>query len=82
MIEQKGTDRLIDAHAVADLLGISARSFRRMNDTGRAPRPIRVGPRLIRWRRDEIAAWIDAGCPDRAAWDALRKKAARIGERS
>ena len=35
---------------------------RRLADGGRMPRPVRLGG-LVRWRRAELQAWIDAGCP-------------------
>ncbi|MGL5097556.1 MAG: helix-turn-helix transcriptional regulator [Planctomycetia bacterium] len=54
--------RLVDAVAVAALLSVSTKTVRRMVDGGRIPPPTRVG-RLLRWRRTEVLAWIDAGCP-------------------
>lgn len=73
---------LIDAAAIGALMGISGRSVRRLNDAGRLPRSIPVGPRMLRWRRAEILAWIDADCPNRKTWDAARKKPHTSGERA
>jgi predicted DNA-binding transcriptional regulator AlpA len=39
---------------------------------GKTPRPIRIG-RIPFWRYDELKAWVAAGCPDRATWDAIRE---------
>ena len=53
---------LLDVRAVASLLGgCSTRHVYRLADTGRMPRPIRLGT-LVRWRRAEVMSWIDGGC--------------------
>jgi excisionase family DNA binding protein len=55
--------QLLDLKAVAILLGgCSRRHIVRLADANRMPRPIRLGS-LVRWRRAELEAWIDAGCP-------------------
>lgn len=54
---------LLDVKDVAALLGrCSPRHVRRLADSGRMPRPLRVGT-LIRWRRADLDDWIAAGCP-------------------
>jgi excisionase family DNA binding protein len=53
---------LLDVQAVAELLGCSGRHVYRMSDAGRLPAPRRLGS-LVRWSRQELLAWIDAGCP-------------------
>ena len=53
---------LLTVHEVADLLHCSARTVYRLADSGRMPRPVRLGA-LVRWRRATINDWIDAGCP-------------------
>lgn len=54
---------LLDVRAVAQLLGnCSTRHVYRLADAGRMPVPIRIGA-LVRWRRQELLAWLDAGCP-------------------
>lgn len=53
---------LINVDQVATLLGVSARTVRRMADSGAMPRPRRLNT-LIRWSRLEIEAWVKAGCP-------------------
>jgi excisionase family DNA binding protein len=55
--------RLLTIEEIArDLLGCSTRHVRRLADSGRMPRPIRVGS-LNRWPRAVIEAWIAEGCP-------------------
>ncbi|MBI4583068.1 MAG: helix-turn-helix domain-containing protein [Planctomycetes bacterium] len=55
---------LLDVEDVARLLTCSTRHVRRLADSGRMPRPLKIGA-LVRWRRGEIDAWIAAGCPAR-----------------
>ena len=53
---------LLDVKAVSALLGgCSVRHVYRLADTGRMPRPIRLGT-LVRWRRAEVLVWINDGC--------------------
>lgn len=56
-------DDLIDIRELCRLLRISLRTAERMIDSGRAPRPIRIGSRLRRWRRGDVVQWIADGCP-------------------
>jgi predicted DNA-binding transcriptional regulator AlpA len=62
---------LIDAIEVARIVGHSLRFVRRLDASGMMPAGIRIR-RSVRWRRAEIVAWVDAGCPTRAKWDALQ----------
>ena len=57
---------LVDVEAVAAMLGVSTRSVWRLSDAARMPRPVRLGT-SVRWKRDEVAGWIGAGCPRPAA---------------
>ena len=54
---------LLDVRAAARLIGVSARSVRRLADCGRMPAPLRLTGGLIRWRRSDLDEWIAAGCP-------------------
>ena len=65
---------LMDPEDLALELRISIRSIWRRASDGQIPRPIRIG-RATRWRRDEIEAWIAAGCPDGEQWESSRKPA-------
>lgn len=53
---------LLDVRAVAELLGCSDRHVYRLADTGRMPKPRKLGA-LCRWSRVEIDTWIADGCP-------------------
>ena len=53
---------LLDVKNVALLLGgCSTRHVFRLADSGRMPRPIKLG-NLARWRRAELMAWCEGGC--------------------
>jgi predicted DNA-binding transcriptional regulator AlpA len=64
---------LLDAGELAALTQRSVRSVWRDNGAGRLPRPVRLGG-AVRWRRGEILAWIDAGCPSRESWEEMEDK--------
>ena len=47
---------------VAKLMRCSARTVYRMADTGRMPKPVKLGA-LVRWPRAVVENWIAEGCP-------------------
>jgi excisionase family DNA binding protein len=51
----------------AKQLGVSRAHFYRMHNAGRIPLPLRLGG-AVRWRQDELEAWVAAGMPDRRRW--------------
>lgn len=57
---------LISALEAAAMCGVSGRTWRRWESAGRAPAPVRVGG-TVRWRVDQIHAWVAAGCPPRTS---------------
>ncbi len=61
---------LLNKEQVGRLLGgMSLATIERLHNKGRlGPRPVRLG-RLVRWRRDELEAWIKAGLPWREVWE-------------
>jgi predicted DNA-binding transcriptional regulator AlpA len=56
-------------------LALSSATFWRRRAAGKLPDPIKIGGNVLRWRLDEVDAWIDAGCPDRETWNAMRQAA-------
>jgi predicted DNA-binding transcriptional regulator AlpA len=62
---------LIGIRELSALLSRSAGSLERDQAAGRLPAPVYVGGSR-RWRREEIEAWVAAGCPPRDRWEALR----------
>lgn len=59
--ERAGTDRLIDARAVARLLDMSDRSIWKLSASAKLPAVVRVG-RSVKWRLSDIQRFIEVGC--------------------
>ncbi|MFW5690760.1 MAG: helix-turn-helix transcriptional regulator [Planctomycetota bacterium] len=59
---------LVDVNTVAAMLSVSVNTVWVMDSAGRLPSAIRLGRRCTRWRRAEIEAWVEAGCPPRDRW--------------
>ena len=57
------TKKLLTVPETAELCSISDEHVRRMTDRGAMPKPCRLG-RAVRYRLDEIEAWIADYCPD------------------
>jgi predicted DNA-binding transcriptional regulator AlpA len=68
---------LIPDTAAAALCGVSRASWHRWRAAGKIPPAVRLGRKLL-WRRAEIIAWVDAGCPDARTWQAIRERDRRI----
>ena len=62
---------VVSAKEAAKMLSVSERHFWAQNSRGRIPRPVRIG-RSVRWRVDELKAWVAAGMPERSRWEAMR----------
>src|SRR5262245_54217057 len=60
---------LLTARQAASMCGKSLRTWRTWDAAGWIPRPVRIG-RSTLWRADEVRAWVGAGCPRRAEWEA------------
>lgn len=43
---------------VARLLGVNARTLRRLVLAGELPAPVRIGKRTVRWRRGDVEEWL------------------------
>jgi predicted DNA-binding transcriptional regulator AlpA len=63
---------LLAAPQAARLCSVSVATWHRWVADDRTPEPLRPSPGCVRWRRSEIVAWVEAGCPDRATWQAMR----------
>ena len=51
-------NRFLRRREVEQMVGLSRTSIYRLMDSGDFPRPIRVGPRAVRWRLRDIEQWI------------------------
>ena len=65
---------LLTAKAVGQMLSLSRRQVFRLHSCGKIPAPLRIGG-AVRWRVQEISAWLAAGAPDRKAWAAMKEVA-------
>ena len=54
---------LIDAAELARMLSVSKPTVWRLRDDGKLPPSIALTSQCVRWRRDAVAEWIEAGCP-------------------
>lgn len=64
----------IPAKEAASMFRLSERTWRRLDVTGQVPRAIAIGRRTLRWDVAELMDWFRRGCPDRQAWEAMRKR--------
>jgi predicted DNA-binding transcriptional regulator AlpA len=53
--------RFLDEKECGARYGFSARHWRRLADSGQAPRPVRFG-RLVRWAIEDLIRWESDGC--------------------
>jgi excisionase family DNA binding protein len=59
---------LIDVDTVAHLLSVSSGTVYRLAYRGEMPPPVKMQGRMVRWRADELKAWVDADCPVVKTW--------------
>ena len=57
----------VNDREAASLMGISRAHWHVLVRDGRAPAPVKMA-RSSRWRRLELIAWLNAGCPPRHRW--------------
>jgi predicted DNA-binding transcriptional regulator AlpA len=63
---------LLGPRDLSIVLQISERSIKRLLARGDIPAPHRFGNQL-RWRSDEIRAWLEAGMPKQDRWNELKE---------
>ena len=51
-------NRLLRRKEVEQMVSLSRASIYRLADLGAFPRPVKVGPRAVRWRLGDIEQWI------------------------
>ena len=56
----QASDRLMRRKEVEEMVGLACSTIYLFMDEGKFPRPIRVGPRAVRWRRSAVEGWIKA----------------------
>jgi len=68
------TTELLTAQDLAGEMKVSLRTVRRLDASGKLPKPVLIG-RSVRWPRIVLQDWIGAGCPDRETWEVMRRVA-------
>ena len=64
---------LLRINEVCSLLNMSRRSLLKYEADGRfGPARIFIG-KMVQYRREEVEAWVRAGCPCREHWRAMKK---------
>jgi len=53
---------LLPVDQVAEMLQVSTRTLWRLQSEGKIIGPVKIG-RSVRWRKDQLLRWIEAGCP-------------------
>ena len=69
-------DRLLRRPEIEQRCGLTRSTIYRLMDDDRFPRPVRVGPKAVRWLESDIDAWV-ASRPRTAGAD--RRSPARAG---
>jgi predicted DNA-binding transcriptional regulator AlpA len=64
---------VVDARRLGKLLGAGLRTVRTWDYAGRLPPPLKIGGRVV-WVVAEIKAWLAAGVPSRAEWEATKRR--------
>jgi predicted DNA-binding transcriptional regulator AlpA len=67
---------LLSAKSSSALVGVSLRTWRRLDSSGKVPAAVRIN-NAKRWRSQELWEWIQSGCPDRAKWEATARGTAK-----
>ena len=67
-MDDNPTALTVNARQAAKMLNVSVRQVWRLCNTGKLPKPIRLG-HCVRWRKAELEAFVAAGCPTREQWE-------------
>ena len=62
--------QFLTARDIARLLKCSVRTVYRLTDSGRMPRPVKLGA-MVRWPREVIESWVAIGCPKAEGMEAV-----------
>lgn len=57
------TPAFLNARQAAQMLGVSERKFAALRRAGLVPPALELGPRALRWRRDELLEHVGAAAP-------------------
>ena len=52
------SERLLTVHDASNLLDLVVRTVWRLHSAGKLPAGVRVGPRAVRWRQEEVEMFV------------------------
>ena len=58
---------LVNTRQAAKMLSLGERTIWRLSRSGIMPKPMKIG-NAVRWKYEDLKAWIDAGCPRDERW--------------
>lgn len=64
----------VDGRESARICGVSRSTWMKLCASGRTPRPVRLGRRVV-WPVSVLHEWLVAGSPSRERWEAMRRAA-------
>jgi predicted DNA-binding transcriptional regulator AlpA len=69
---------LLNTPQMAEFLSIPHKTVQQLASTDRIPRPMKLGfGSGLRWNIFELLEWVEAGCPRRRQWHAIRENRGR-----
>lgn len=69
----QGSSLLLDTPTMATFLGVPPKTVQDLLGQGRIPLPLKLGlSSCRRWNVFELLDWVNAGCPRRKEWIAMR----------
>ena len=77
MTNELPQSELLDARHAAALLALGRTTLFKLDAAAKIPSAIRLGGRLVRWRRADLVRWIEAGCPSREEFERMIRSATR-----
>ena len=86
-MSNENSDTAIAPILLLDAKGLSAAGFgsvrhvRRLDSSGRLPKPIKLGKRTL-WSVAELQKWLAAGAPKRDAWEQMKNDRIRLSNRT
>jgi prophage regulatory protein len=76
---QRRTDGIAREAERREITGVPLSTWHVLQNQGRAPKPVRLGPRSVGWLRGELLAWVEDRVAERDdSWQKLGTAAQRV----